>query len=78
MPFHLASVLLYAAVCAAFFSVAVGLLPLPAAWLAAALFAVHPLHVEVVGNVVGQSELWAALFLLLAVTVFLRARSDGH
>ena len=40
------------------------LLPLRAAWLAAALFAVHPVHVEAVANVVGQSELLVACALL--------------
>ncbi len=77
LVFHLTSVVLYALVCAAFFWILVILVPLPAAWLAGALFAVHPLHVEVVGNVVGQSELWAALFMLLALGIFLRARLRG-
>lgn len=75
--FHLGSILLYALVCAAFLWVAVALLPLGAAWLAASLFAVHPLHVEAVGNVVGQSELWAALFMFLALGLYLRARQRG-
>lgn len=39
------------------------------AWLTAALFAVHPLHAEVVNVVVGRSELLAALFLLLALAL---------
>jgi protein O-mannosyl-transferase len=39
----------------------------PAAWVAGLLFAVHPVHVEAVANVVGRSELMAALFVLLAV-----------
>ncbi len=78
LAFHFTSIVLYAVVCAAFFWVAMALLPLPAAWLAGALFAVHPLHVESVGNVVGQAELWAALFMLLGLAVFLRARSRGR
>jgi len=77
LVFHVTSIVLYALVCSAFFWVVVGLLPLSGASLAAALFAVHPLHVEVVGNVVGQSELWAALFMFLALGVFLRARIRG-
>jgi len=77
LPFHIASIVLYAVVCVAFYRVVVVMLPLPAAWLAAALFAVHPVHVESVGNVVGQAELWAALFMLLALGAFLRARMRG-
>lgn len=38
-----------------------------AALLAALLFAIHPIHAEVVNIVVGRSELLAALFLLLAL-----------
>jgi protein O-mannosyl-transferase len=38
-----------------------------AAWLAGLLFAVHPVHVEAVANLVGRAELMAALFTILAV-----------
>ena len=38
-----------------------------AALLAGVLFAVHPLHVEAVANVVGRNELMAAVFVLIAV-----------
>lgn len=38
-----------------------------AAWVAGVLFAVHPVHVEAVANVVGRNELMAAVFTLLAV-----------
>jgi tetratricopeptide (TPR) repeat protein len=37
------------------------------AFLAALLFAAHPIHAEVINIVVGRSELLAALFLLLAL-----------
>lgn len=77
LVFHIVSIALYALVCAAFLGVLVELLPMAAAWLGAALFAVHPLHVEAVGNVVGQSELLAALFMFLALLVFLRSRRRG-
>ena len=44
----------------------------------ATLFALHPVHVETVANIVGQSELLAALFALLAVERYLEWRqSDG-
>jgi len=77
LVFHIVSVVLYALVCAAFFWLALQLLPLNFAWIAAALFAVHPLHVEVVANAVGQAELWAGLFMILAVAVFIRAMRHG-
>ena len=38
-----------------------------AALVAGVLFAVHPVHVEAVANVVGRNELMAAVFVLLAV-----------
>ena len=38
-----------------------------AALIAGVLFAVHPLHVEAVANIVGRNELMAATFVLLAV-----------
>src|SRR2546422_11092397 len=37
------------------------------------LFAVHPVHVEAVANVVGRAELMAAAFTLLAVYAALEA-----
>lgn len=39
----------------------------PVAWLSAALFAVHPIHAEVVNEVVGRAELLCALFVLAAL-----------
>lgn len=45
----------------------------PAA-LGAAVFAVHPVHVEAVASVVGQSTLLASFFSLLACLLFLSAR----
>jgi protein O-mannosyl-transferase len=48
-----------------------------AAWLTAAMFAVHPVHVEAVANVVGQSELIVALAVVLATLLYLRDRSVG-
>jgi len=77
LPFHVFSILLYAAACVAFYELAV-LIALPAAALAAAaIFAVHPLHVEAVANVVGQAEVWAALVIFCTVAWYIRARRSG-
>ncbi len=75
--FHLVNIVL--AVCAALsvYWCALAILPPVAALAAGALFAVHPVHVEVTGNVVGQSELLVATFLCLAMGVYLRARMRG-
>lgn len=72
--FHLVNILLAVAVTLAVYWCAAAVLPRVGAWVAAALFAVHPVHVEVTGNVVGQSELIVALCLALAVGLYLRRR----
>ena len=48
-----------------------------AALLSGLLFAVHPVHVEAVANIVGRAELMAALFALLAVYAALERDSLG-
>ena len=75
--FHIVSVALYAMVSVLVFWLALQILPRPAAWVAAALFAVHPVHVEAVGNVVGQAELWTALLMIGAVALYVRDRRHG-
>ena len=47
------------------------------ALLVTTLFLVHPVHVEVVANTVGQAEIWVALALLGATVVYLRSRQNG-
>ncbi|MEZ4586235.1 MAG: tetratricopeptide repeat protein [Gemmatimonadales bacterium] len=77
LVFHLVSLLLTAALALAVLGL-LGLMVSPAAALVgAAIFAVHPVHVEATGNVVGQGELWMALFVTLAVALYLRARRSG-
>lgn len=44
----------------------------PGAWFAAAVFAVHPLHVESVTWVIARKDLLSALFYLAAVMTWLR------
>ena len=72
--FHLVNILLAVAASVAVYWCARAILPELAAWVAGALFAVHPVHVEVTGNVVGQSELIVALCLCIAVGLYLRQR----
>lgn len=74
--FHATSVALYLATAIALFALGRRLLPVWAAWLAAALFTVHPVHVEAVANVVGQSELHLGLATVMALIVYLRARQQ--
>ena len=76
--FHVVNVVLYTACSLAVFWLATLLLPPIAAWLVAALFAVHPVHVEAVGNIVGQAELAAATALLSATAIYIRSRRDGR
>ena len=47
------------------------------AWLAALLFAAHPVHTEALGEIVGRAELLAAACATGSVLAFLRARDDG-
>ncbi|HVX37939.1 MAG TPA: tetratricopeptide repeat protein [Gemmatimonadaceae bacterium] len=77
LAFHAVNILLYAIVSVMVFVLAKRILPFWAAWLTGALFAVHPVHVEAVANVVGQSELWVAFFMVPAITLYLRDRMRG-
>jgi len=71
--FHTVNVLLHAVVSVLVAAVASAAgLSSSIGWVAAALFAVHPLHTEVVDIVTGRAELLAALFVLLALLAALR------
>ncbi len=48
------------------------------AWLAAAVFAVHPLHVESVAWVIGRKDMLATIFYLLAVLNYMRFVQYGQ
>jgi protein O-mannosyl-transferase len=77
LVFHLVNIGLYAVVSVGVFCLAETCLPFAAAWIAAALFAVHPVHVEAVANVVGQAELLAALFTISALYLYVTKRRSN-
>jgi len=76
--FHLGSVVLYLALCALVLALLLEVLAPVPALIGAVLFAVHPVHVEAVANVVGQSELLASLAVVAACVIYLRARQTGR
>ncbi len=59
--FHFVNLLIHAGATVLFVSVALAWLPLPGATVAGLTFAVHPVHVEAVANVVGRAEVLVAL-----------------
>ena len=75
--FHATNILLYVVASLLVFWLARRLLPVWAAWFAAAAFAVHPVHVEAVANVVGQSELIVAVVTVAALVLYVRDRRAG-
>ena len=77
MVFHATSIALYAAVSAAVLVLLRALISPAAALCGALLVAVHPVHVDAVANVVGQAELWVALFLLCALALYAHERRRG-
>ena len=77
MPFHAVNIALHVAGSVAVFWLGCAVLPLAAAFIAGAIYAVHPVHVEAIANVVGQSEMWVAFLLALAAAVYLHGRLAG-
>ena len=72
--FHLLGVLLHAGAAGFLVLVLAELLPVTAAVLGGLVFALHPVHVEAVANVIGNAEVIAALFFLGACLLHLRSR----
>lgn len=77
LVFRIVSYLLYAVCALAVYRIALLGLPFAAAFAAAALFVVHPVHVEAVAMAVNQSELWVALLSCVAVYLYVKARRVG-
>ncbi len=74
--YHLTNILILALSVLAFWRVLLRL-GVPGAWLAAALFAVHPVHVESVAWVTERKNMLSALFALCAVLGYLRFAGIG-
>jgi hypothetical protein len=66
--FHLVNVILHAFVSVLVFQLAVLLFSRRVGLIAGVLFAVHPIHSEVVAGLVGRAELCCALFVLLGLS----------
>ncbi|KAK2149545.1 hypothetical protein LSH36_447g03000 [Paralvinella palmiformis] len=65
--YHLVNNVLHAAVCVLFLRVCGMFLSDISSFLAAMLFAVHPVHTEAITGVVGRAELLSSIFYLLAL-----------
>ena len=77
MAFHATNIALHLAGSVAVFWLAGALLPFAAAWIAAALYAVHPVHAEAIANAVGVSELSVLLLIVLAAGLYIHGRRNG-
>lgn len=77
--FHLQNVLLFAACTALVYAVCARLANSKTVGLwAGVLFAVHPVHVEAVANIIGRIELLACVFSLAVLLVGLKGREWGY
>jgi tetratricopeptide (TPR) repeat protein len=77
MAFHAVSIALHAAACALVARLALRWWSPIAAGAAGCVFAIHPVHVEAVANVVGQSELLCAIALLGLLLVTIESLPPG-
>ncbi|XP_049865583.1 protein O-mannosyl-transferase Tmtc3-like [Pectinophora gossypiella] len=73
--YHLVNLLLHALVSLLYYRVCAMFLPEFASFVAAILFAVHPIHTEAVTGVVGRAEMLSSVFFLGALLCYARAAS---
>jgi len=72
--YHVVNVLLHALVTVLVYRLFARLFAARTALIGAALFAVHPVHVEAVAGVVGRAELLSAALVLVALLLHVRSR----
>lgn len=74
--YHLTNVLLHGGVSVLVFLLISEICSRRTALFTALIFAIHPLHTEVVANVTGRTELLSGFFMLYALLLLLRQRSS--
>lgn len=77
LPYHILNVVMHGLVTASVTLLAARLIPVAGAFAGGLLFAVHPVHTEVVANGIGFAELVGALAMVVACLMFLRWREEG-
>ncbi|MGH9868533.1 MAG: tetratricopeptide repeat protein [Candidatus Polarisedimenticolia bacterium] len=78
LAYRLTNLLLHLACCVLILRIAMGEgLPLWASWAGAAVFAVHPAHVESAAWISGRTDLLCGLFVLLSFAAHRRAETAG-
>ncbi|XP_060530397.1 protein O-mannosyl-transferase Tmtc3-like [Cylas formicarius] len=73
MGYHLVNMLLHSVVCLMYFRMCSMFLPELSSFVAAMLFAVHPVHTEAVTGVVGRAETLSSVFFLAAFIFYSKA-----
>ncbi|XP_037087459.1 protein O-mannosyl-transferase Tmtc3-like [Pollicipes pollicipes] len=73
MGYHLVNVVLHALVCVMYFRLCALFVSDACGFLAATLFAVHPVHTEAVTGVVGRAELLSSAFFIAAFLSYVRS-----
>ncbi|XP_037538509.1 protein O-mannosyl-transferase TMTC3 [Nematolebias whitei] len=76
--YHLLNVILHAVVCVLFLRVCRLFLDKTSSFVAALLFAVHPIHTEAVTGVVGRAELLSSIFLLAAFLAYTKSTGSDN
>ncbi|XP_066245654.1 protein O-mannosyl-transferase Tmtc3-like isoform X1 [Euwallacea similis] len=76
LGYHLVNVLLHSIVCLMYFRMCSMFLPDLASFVAAMLFAVHPIHTEAVTGVVGRAETLSSVFFLAAFLFYSKATKN--
>lgn len=74
VPFHLTNILLHSLATVLVFLLGRKLThSTSVAWIAALLFAVHPIHVDAVANIKSRDEIFYAIFFMISLLTFLKS-----